>query len=60
MNAIRDWLVANKTANSAKRIITQLAACCQWAQKSQMISHNPFFGMASEIKIPKSQSEASD
>ncbi|NJM18326.1 MAG: DUF3596 domain-containing protein [Richelia sp. RM1_1_1] len=58
--AIRDWLVANKTANSAKRIITQLAACCQWALKSQMISQNPFFGMASEIKIPKSQSESSD
>ncbi|MEA5599250.1 Arm DNA-binding domain-containing protein [Rivularia sp. UHCC 0363] len=58
--AIRDWLVANKTANSAKRIVTQLAACCQWALKSQMISHNPFFGMASEIKIPKSQSDASD
>ncbi|MEO1432653.1 MAG: site-specific integrase, partial [Cyanobacteria bacterium J06633_8] len=58
--AIRDWLVANKTANSAKRILTQLAACCQWALKSQMISHNPFFGMASEIKIPKSQSGASD
>ncbi len=58
--AIRDWLVANKTANSAKRIVTQLAACCQWALKSQMISHNPFFGMASEIKIPKNQSDASD
>ncbi|MEO0684899.1 MAG: tyrosine-type recombinase/integrase [Cyanobacteria bacterium J06649_11] len=58
--AIRDWLVANKTANSAKRILTQLAACCQWALKSQMINHNPFFGMASEIKIPKSQSGASD
>ena len=58
--AIRDWLVANKTANSAKRIVTQLAACCQWALKSQMISHNPFFGMASEIKIPACQSEYKD
>ncbi|MEB3214667.1 MAG: tyrosine-type recombinase/integrase [Nostocales cyanobacterium 94392] len=58
--AIRDWLVANKTANSAKRIVTQLAACCQWALKSQMISHNPFKGMASEIKIPACQSEYKD
>ncbi|NJM22697.1 MAG: tyrosine-type recombinase/integrase [Richelia sp. RM2_1_2] len=58
--AIRDWLVANKTANSAKRIVTQLAACCQWALKSQMISHNPFKGMASEIKIPACQSDSSD
>ena len=37
MNAIRDWLVANKTANSAKRILTQLAACCKKGKKFFLI-----------------------
>jgi integrase len=40
--AIRDWLVANQTPNAVKRYLTQLSACCDWATKSQMISHNPF------------------
>ena len=58
--SIRDWLVANRTANSAKRILTQLCACCDWALKSQIISHNPFSGMSSDIRIPKGQLEETD
>ncbi|MDJ0734889.1 MAG: DUF3596 domain-containing protein [Nostocaceae cyanobacterium] len=57
---IRDWLVANKTANSAKRILTQLSACCNWAVKSKLIANNPFIGMAVDIKIPKGESEDTD
>jgi integrase len=58
--AIRDWLVANKTANSAKGILTQINACCAWALKSQLITNNPFVGMAADIRIPKSESEDED
>lgn len=58
--AIRDWLVANKTANSAKRILTQINACCDWAVKSQLITNNPFVGMAADIRIPKGESEETE
>ncbi len=58
--AIRDWLVANKTANSAKRMLTQINACCDWAVKSQLIANNPFVGMAADIRVPKGESEDTD
>ncbi|RAM49232.1 MAG: site-specific integrase [Hapalosiphonaceae cyanobacterium JJU2] len=58
--AIRDWLIANKTPNTAKRILTQLSACCNWAVKSQLIKENPFENMATDIKIPKADKEDSD
>jgi integrase len=58
--AIRDWLVANKTANSAKRILTQIKACCDWAVKSQLIANNPFVEMAADIRVPKGESEDAD
>ena len=52
---IRDWIVANKPPNAAKRLIVQLNACCKWGMKSGLITENPFFDMASEIKLPKNQ-----
>lgn len=58
--AIRDWLIANRTPNAAKRVLTQLTACCDWAMKSQLISENPFDGMAADIKVPKGASEEAD
>jgi integrase len=58
--AIRDWLVANKTPNSCKRILTQISACCNWAVKSQLIEDNPFKDMASDIKFPKGDYEETD
>ncbi|NJK38614.1 MAG: DUF3596 domain-containing protein [Oscillatoriales cyanobacterium RM2_1_1] len=58
--AIRDWLVANKTPNAVKRYLTQFSACCDWATKSQLISHNPFKGMAADIKVPKGDLEDTD
>jgi integrase len=57
---IRDWLVANKSANATKRLLTQLSACCSWAVKSKMIDRNPFLGMASDVKLPKSETEDTD
>jgi len=44
---IRDWVVANKTPDAAKRLLTQFSACCNWAVKSGLISENPFVGMIS-------------
>ncbi|MEL6462084.1 MAG: tyrosine-type recombinase/integrase [Cyanobacteria bacterium J06621_15] len=58
--AIRDWLVANKTPNSCKRMLTQISACCDWAVKSSLIEENPFGDMASDIKIPKASKEDAD
>ncbi len=58
--AIRDWLIANKTPNSSKRILTQISACCDWAVKSQLIKENPFEDMAGDIKIPKGEKEDTD
>ncbi|NJM22230.1 MAG: DUF3596 domain-containing protein [Richelia sp. RM2_1_2] len=58
--AIRDWLIANKTPNSCKRILTQISACCDWAVKSGLIEENPFEDMATDIKIPKGSKEDAD
>jgi integrase len=52
---IRDWIIANKPPNAAKRLIVQLNACCKWGMKSGLITENPFVDMASEIKLPKNQ-----
>ncbi|BAY34638.1 phage integrase [Nostoc carneum NIES-2107] len=58
--AIRDWLIANKTPSSAKKILTQFSACCNWAVKSQLIKDNPFKDMASDIKVSKGDKEETD
>jgi integrase len=52
---IRDWAMREMTLDSAKRFITQLSACCEWAKNSNLIEVNPFAGMASQIKLPRSQ-----
>jgi len=57
---IRDWVVANKTPDAAKRLLTQFSACCNWAVKSGLISENPFVGMTLEIKLPKNKSNNGD
>ena len=51
---IRDFVLKHFPLDSGKRFITRLSACCKWAIKSGAISENPFDGMASEIKLPKS------
>jgi len=58
---IRDWIVANKPPNAAKRLLVQINACCKWGIKSGLITENSFLDMASEIKLPKNQrSEETD
>lgn len=55
--AIFDWLSANVPANSMRRVLMHLSACCKWAKKSGLIGSNPFEGRASEVKVKKSGSE---
>lgn len=50
---IRDWLLENKTPEQTKKIITQLSACCDWAQESGLIPANPFSGMAKRVRVTK-------
>lgn len=54
---IRDFLVASVSVGTAKRLLTLLSACGTWAVKSGLIDFNPFVGMASALKRPKSDRE---
>ena len=56
-NEIRVYILLNLPLDAGKRLITRLAACCEWAVDSQQIDDNPFQGMASKIKMPKRMSE---
>lgn len=47
---IRDFLLSQLSVNSAKRVLTQLNACCDWAVDSGLITKNPFDGMAQTVK----------
>lgn len=58
--AIRDYLLANVTPNTAKRVLTNLNACCDWAIRSQLIDHNPFRDMAGDVHLSKDDVEEAD
>jgi integrase len=53
--AVRNWAMRELTVDSAKRLISQLSACYGWAKNSKLIEVNPFAGMASEMKLPRSR-----
>lgn len=57
---IRDFLVANNSPYTSKRILTQLNACCDWAMKSKLIDTNPFTGMSKEVQSHKNSSDGTD
>ncbi|MBD1832446.1 site-specific integrase [Cyanobacteria bacterium FACHB-472] len=52
--ALRSWLLIQTTPGATKKVLVQLSACCNWAVKERLMSLNPFVGMATEIKLPKS------
>jgi integrase len=58
--AIVNWAIANLTPDTARRLLMQINACCKWALKSKLISHNPFDGMVQEIKVKKASTENDD
>jgi integrase len=56
--SIFDWLNANVPANSTKRVLMHLSACCRWARKLDLVDvANPFEEMAAEVKVKKSGTE---
>jgi integrase len=57
-SAIRDYLLANLTPDAAKRCLTQIKACCNWAVEEGLIDANPFGTM--KIQLPKGVSEEQD
>ncbi len=57
-SVIRDWLLTNLTPDAAKRCLTQIKACCNWAMDEGLIASNPFVLM--QIKLPKGLSEEQD
>lgn len=55
-----NWITSNIPTDSAKRLLVQLSACCNWAIKNNLITINPFNGLANEIKIKKIGTEDND
>jgi integrase len=53
---IRNTLLTNLSPNAAKRVLTQLKACYDWAIDSKLVTENPYEGMPQKIKAV-SQSE---
>lgn len=51
---IRDYLLQTLRPNAAKRMLTNLSACCSWAEDSGLLNSNPFAGMAGKIRQPTS------
>lgn len=49
--AIRDHLLEHNSAYTAKRIWVQLNACGKWAQRSKLITENPFADMADDFRL---------
>jgi len=52
---IREHLLKTCSADTTKRVITRLSACCSWAVKAGLIHKNYFAGMAQEIKSSSTQ-----
>lgn len=57
-STIRDHLLSALTPDAAKRCLTQIKACCNWAMEERLIDTNPFALM--KIKLPKGMSEEQD
>lgn len=57
---IFNWITANIPAHSAKRLVVEISACCDWGIKNNLITINPFKGLAKEINIKKISTEDND
>jgi integrase len=56
---IRGWLLGVTTPEMARRIVHSLATAVSWGIKHQLIpSHNPFRGMAEDIRVTRSEPTA--
>lgn len=54
---IQDWIVDHHPPEQARRILTQLSACCKWALRRGMIEVNPFSGLSAQIHLPKEEGD---
>lgn len=43
--AIYDWVIGNLSADTAKRFIMYMKACCDWGKEHKLITQNPFNDM---------------
>jgi integrase len=57
---VRTWLLKHTTAGMTRRVLSSLATVTKWGIKHQKVStiHNPFIGMAEEIRIEKEATHA--
>jgi integrase len=55
---IRDYIISSLTPDSAKRLLMELKACCNWAVEEGLIDSNPFILM--KFKVPKGLDEVHD
>ncbi len=51
--AIQTYLLKNYAAETAKRTLKQLSACCEWAMRKKLVNDNPFKELAKEIRTKK-------
>ncbi|MCC3506247.1 MULTISPECIES: tyrosine-type recombinase/integrase [unclassified Microcoleus] len=51
---IRDWAVENKPTDTARRLLVQANAACEWAVERNILRVNPFYGKC-KIKSKKSK-----
>ena len=58
--AIRDYLLKNKSPGTAKQLLIQFNAAAKYGVKSQLIAHNPFEGLASDIRVKSKHYEDID
>jgi integrase len=57
---ICDYLLKTKTPSTAKQLLIQFSACCEWGVKVSLVTDNPFKGMAEKIRIVKDETEIID
>ncbi|WP_416671619.1 tyrosine-type recombinase/integrase [Egbenema bharatensis] len=47
---IRDWLLKHYAAETTRRYLMQLNACCNWAVESDLLTLNPFQGLGKQFR----------
>lgn len=57
--SIRNHLLKSLTLDTARRCLTQINACCDWAVKEGLVTENPFSAMT-KIRVPKGRTEEED
>lgn len=48
---VRDWIVRKYAPDTARRMLQQFGACCNWAVQSKILKVNPYAGMDKLIKV---------